>query len=131
MDIILDNNQVTLKYEKENDLLHDVYKADITFETIQTSLNKGLDLIKAHDIHKWLTDTRAIGGFGKDGAAWVINEWAPGAVEAGWKYWALVVPESMEGRAAMMQFMGTFAEKGVNVRVFTSEPPAREWLADL
>ncbi len=128
---ILDNEFVTLVYEDENALLFDVYKANIAFETIQASLNAGLQKMNETHANRWLTDTRAIGGFSEAGAQWVLTDWAPRALEAGWKYWALVVPEAMEGRVAMVQFVNAFAQVGIRVRVFIDINKARQWVVNI
>ncbi len=131
MTALIENEHVTLIYEEENALIYDVYKVNIDFETIQSSLNAGVKVMKKTHANKWLTDTRAIGGFNEDGAQWVLEEWAPHAMKAGWEYWALLVPEDMEGRAVMVQFVQAFANLGVHVRVFVDMDEAREWLTSV
>lgn len=128
MTTILDNEYVTLMYEDDHALLYDRYTVNIDLATIQSSLDAGLEKINETGANKWLTNTHAIGGFSEDVAQWVLEDWGPRAIEAGWKYWALVVPEEMEGRLAMVQFVSAFNEMGVLVRVYTAEDEAREWV---
>ncbi len=62
---------------------------------------------------------------------WIGSVWLPKAIEAGWKYWALVVPEAEAGRMNMVQFVTNFANMGVETRVFTDPDQAMEWLVSL
>lgn len=49
-------------------------------------------------------------------------------MDAGWKYWAMVVPDSVIGRADHVQYVESFYNTGVRVTVYTETEPALSWL---
>lgn len=55
----------------------------------------------------------------------------PRAAKAGWKYWALVVPEDIAGRASMTDIVQTFHQLGVHVSIFSDLEEAQTWIEGL
>ena len=52
----------------------------------------------------------------------------PKAVQAGWKYWALVVPEDAMAKFNLMAFIDSYFEKGLRIMVFVTPDDALKWL---
>jgi len=97
-------------------------------ETLQCVLLKGLDLLKEYGATKWLSDDRAGGALPKSHHEWGDQVWAPRAVAAGWKYWALLPPAQALGHANMTRLVEVYAKQGVTVEIFADVNKAFLWL---
>lgn len=125
---LIDNQYVTLWFHEDTGIVHHVYRIGIGGDYLKEALTRGTDYLIERKAFKWLSDNRAIEGVTDEEAQWIDTVWLPRTIEAGWKYWALVVPESVAGRMNMIQFVESFANRGVMVRVFTDPDVAMEWL---
>lgn len=77
---------------------------------------------------KWLSDDRKSGPYSPEQETWARDVWVPDAVRAGWRFWALVQPESVVAQMNMRRFSEVFASFGVVVRAFPEEASAVAWL---
>jgi hypothetical protein len=57
-----------------------------------------------------------------------MKDWFPRVLQAGWKFWALVVPEDIMARMNLKQFVDSYFEQGLHIMVFTDPKEAMEWL---
>ena len=57
-----------------------------------------------------------------------MEVWSKRAIAAGWKYWAIVMPDAALGKANMRRFIREYADQGVTVQIFGSPEEALEWL---
>lgn len=125
---LIDNQYVTLWFHEDTGIVHHVYRRGIGGDYLKQALMRGADYLVERKAFKWLSDNRDIDGVTDEEAQWIDTVWLPRAMAAGWRYWALVVPESVMGRMNMIQFIESFASRGVMVRVFTDPDKAMEWL---
>jgi len=91
-------------------------------------LDKGLEQMKEHGATKWLSDDRANSALRPEDSAWANEDWTPRVLAAGWKYWAIVLPQNVIGRMNMQQFIDQQSQAGVTVRVFSDPNEALSWL---
>lgn len=98
-------------------------------ETLETMLLRGLELMAERGASKWLSDDRRGGALPKSHHEWGENVWAPRAIAAGWKYWALLPPEEAIGNANMTRLFETYAAQGVTTKIFRDVPSAYRWLS--
>ncbi|MEO1162273.1 MAG: hypothetical protein AAFV98_00695 [Chloroflexota bacterium] len=131
MPILIDNQYVTLQYHEDTKIVHHIYHHGIAGDYLKNALMRGTEALKKHNAVKWLSDNRAIDGVTDEESAWINDVWLPHTMKAGWKFWALVVPEKAHPRINMVQFVTNFANQGVLVRVFTDDAPAMQWLKSL
>ena len=122
-EIILDNESAILRYHLTDNYIYHTIKKDIGGPDILHLLDVGLDTLINKGSGKWLADDRLNGP-----VEFVVNDWGRRAAEAGWRYWALVVPEDIAGRASMVDVVNAYLQVGVSVRVFSDVEEAREWL---
>jgi len=125
---ILDNRFVTLVYHPDTQIIHHVYKRGIGDESLKEALNTGLEVLKEKGARKWLSDNRLIGGHTDEETEWINRNWLPRAIEGGWSYWALVLPDNLLARLNMTEFVNSFYDQGVTVRVFKDADEAMAWL---
>ncbi len=52
-------------------------------------------------------------------------------IRAGWKFWALVVPDEVSAREDMIPLIESYYERGVRLMVFTDVQRALDWLKNL
>jgi hypothetical protein len=128
---LIDNDFITLYFHEDDQIIHHVYKNGIHGDYLKDGLNAGTDKLIETGAVKWLSDNRAIEGVTNEESAWINEVWLPRTIEAGWKFWALVVPENVMGQMNMIQFVNSFAEKGVKVMVFTDDDNAMTWLTGI
>lgn len=98
---------------------------------LREGLMAGIEAMRTHGATKWFSDDRLSGEVDTSDREWAFNEFLRLAMEAGWKFWAIVVPHEIAGRASMVALVSDYAEKGVKTRVFTSVPEAQAWLDTL
>lgn len=128
---IIENEHVVLYYHEDTKIVHHIYQPTIHGEYIREELNAGVELLKKHGAVKWLSDNHLFNDLPPEDSEWINTVWLPNALAAGWKQWALVVPTEEAGRMNMVQFVTTFANMGVETRVFIDPDKAMEWLVSL
>ena len=128
---IIDNQHARLIYDDEKRIVHHQFHSTLDSETLRAVLQNGIDMLKKHKAVKWLSDNRAIGPHSEEDTRWINEYWLPTAVAAGWKYWALVVPDDFMGRINMAEFINSFHERGVRIMVFTKLDEAQHWLENV
>lgn len=126
--IVLDNEWATVRYDTDGKYMYHTFHQPITGQIFRTTMNTGLEALQANRATKWLSDDRLNGEFSPEDVGFALSDWGPRAARAGWKFWALVVPESMAGRISMSGIVEAFHELGVRVSVFTDLDEARAWL---
>ncbi len=129
--IILDSEWSTVRYNADDKYVYHTFHQPIGGQPFRDTLNAGLDALTLNNAQKWLSDDRKNADFAPEDVGFAVTDWGPRAAKAGWKYWALVVPESIAGRESMIKIVEVFFELGVRVMVFTDLEKARTWLLKL
>lgn len=129
--IVVDNEWCTIRYNPDDEYIYHTFHQPIGGEIFRTVMSQGLDALIENGAQKWLSDDRKNGLLAPEDVAWSVTEWGPRAAQGGWKYWALVVPETIAGRIGMTDIVDTFYQMGVRVSIFTDLEEAREWLLKL
>ncbi|MDX1992171.1 MAG: STAS/SEC14 domain-containing protein [bacterium] len=127
--IILDNEWVTVRFHTKDKIIHHTFHQHFEGDMLRRALNAGTEALKKNGATKWLSDDRNYGELSHDDVMFGLQDWGPRTAAAGWKFWALVVPESMAGRASMQAVVQAYWEMGVRVAIFTNVEDARAWLA--
>jgi hypothetical protein len=126
---ILENEYGILMYYPDLKIVHHVFRKPIGGKAFQEILNGGLDVFRQKGAYKWLSDDRNNSVFAPEDAAWVFDVWVPQVMQTGWKYWALLVPDTTKARQDMAQFINGFYEQGVRVMLFATTEEALAWLS--
>lgn len=122
------HDHFNLYYHPELKAVHHELKADIDGESIREVLMAGVDLLKQHSADKWLSDNREFVSLDEEANNWINTVWINAAIDAGWKYWALVVPDVISARAAMNEYIRVFAQNKVTIYLFSTPEEALVWL---
>jgi hypothetical protein len=125
---VVDNEYVTMRCSPEKDMIHHTFHQPIAGQVFRDYLNTGVETMKKYGITKWLSDDRKNVAIPEEDVEWSLSDWGVRALEAGWKYWAIVVPEDYEGRETMAELRKYYHEKGLELEVFIMPEQAMEWL---
>lgn len=126
---IFKNEFATLLYHPLERIVHHEFHAPVKGAAFQAVLMGGLDLMKKNRAQKWLSDDRKNAVVTKEDEAWVMANWVPQVIAAGWKFWAVIMPASKLGQLNIERLSKAFAEKGVTVKFFSEADSAFQWLA--
>jgi hypothetical protein len=125
---IIDTKYASLYYYPDQKIVHHKFHHLLDSDHLREILNGGVDLLKKYQATKWLSDNREIDAHSPEDTDWINANWLPNAIAAGWKYWALVVPDSFIARLNMAEFVNSFYEQGVRIMVFVDLDEAMDWL---
>jgi hypothetical protein len=118
-----------LFYHDDHKIVHHIFKEAIDSDSFHLVLDRGTEVLAEHKATKWLADNRRQETvLSDDDNQWATTEWFPRTMEAGWKYWAIVVPDSFANRVDLMRYIEPYHATGINVKVFTDDNEALEWL---
>ncbi len=126
--VIFQNEEATLIYHNSDKIVHHEFHKRFSSETFRQVLNAGVDVFKENGATKWLSDDRKIGALSDEDSTWAKTDWFPRVLGAGWKFWALVVPDDVMARMNLVQFVAPYMKEGLMVRVFTQPEEAIAWL---
>ena len=125
---IIQNEYATLVYHPDTKIVHHTFHQPISGDKFRQVLNTGIDLLQQHQAFKWLSDDRNNLALPESDTKWSKINWFPRAVKAGWKYWALVVPQDFMARVNMKEFVDSYLDQGLTIKVFTHPDDAMQWL---
>ncbi|MCI0712031.1 MAG: hypothetical protein L0154_17890 [Chloroflexi bacterium] len=125
---VVDNEYVTMKVSPEKDMIYHTFHQPIAGKVFRDYLNTGVETMKQYGITKWLSDDRKNVAIPEEDVEWSTSDWGVRALAAGWKYWAIVVPEDYAGRETMADLRKHYHEKGLELQVFVTPEQAMEWL---
>ncbi len=125
---LIKNDFVTMVFHEESGIVHHEIHKYVYGEPLRALLTTGTDALEKHRATKWLSDDRKNNALSKEDTEWAMHEWSPRTIAAGWKHWAVVLPEKILGQMNMQRFIDAYAEHGVTVRIFTDPVEARAWL---
>lgn len=126
---VLDTELATLWYHPEGGIVHHYFKRPARDAAFRRVLEAGLEQMREHSATKWLSDDRNNSALTPEDSEWVLDVWVPQALEAGWRHWAIVLPDYVVGKIDMALYISTRRQMGTNVQVFTDPAEARAWLA--
>ena len=125
---ILDNEYATLWFHPEKKIIHHHFKKFIFGKELQNVLDEGYRQLKKNGAQKWLSDDRLNGALSSADETWAKTDWFPRVLQAGWKYWAIVMPEKVIGQLNMKRFMEDYAKLGITAKPFSDPDEALKWL---
>lgn len=126
--VILENDWGIIRYVEDGNYIHHTIYQDVNGEDVRSFLGTGLEALIEYGASKWLSDDRKNGPVEPGDVEWSNTVWGPKAAAAGWKYWALVVPEAVVGRASMIDVVDAYFHMGVRVQTFSDVDAAAAWL---
>ena len=129
---VLSNECFDLLFHDDSKIVHHIQKPAINGEQLRVLLSAGTDLLTQNKGTKWLSDDRGASvAFSEEDTNWINNVWLPATVQVGWKYWALVVPESVMSQVDYIKYVESFYDSGIWVTVYSDVESALRWLENV
>ena len=125
---IIENEYATLWYHPDSKIVHHRIYKPIGGQTFRDVMNKGAEVFQKFGAQKWLSDDRGNSALSPEDSDWGTNDWTPRVIAAGWKYWAVIMPEKVIGQINMQRFIKANSELGVVTQVFSDPDEALRWL---
>jgi hypothetical protein len=128
--VLIENEAVSLRFHPKTKIVHHELRQFVYGEKFREVLEKGLEVFEKNGACKWLSDDRGNGPLKPADSEWAIGVWAPRVMKAGWKYWAVVLPDKVLGQMNMKRWIAMYAEQGVTAQAFTDPDEAMQWLIE-
>ncbi|MBI5958597.1 MAG: hypothetical protein HY866_07680 [Chloroflexi bacterium] len=126
--IIIDNEYISMSYLPDKKFVYHTTYKPVSGQILRDALLAGLETLQKYGAHKWLSDERKNGPMTREDQEWGRVNLNPRAVEIGWKYWALVVPEQLIAAGSMAPAIEEYYELGMRMMVFSDVKEAIQWL---
>jgi hypothetical protein len=127
--VAVDNEFATVRVLTEKRIIHHEFKQFIHGSAFREALTAGAELMEKHRATRWLSDDRKNGALPTPDAQWARTVWYPRVLKAGWKRWAVVLPEMLVGQMNMKRFVDDYQKDGIEARLFSDPAAAMTWLA--
>ncbi len=126
--IILDTDAALLQFHPTSKIVHHELRRFVHGDELREVLQKGLDVFVKHNACKWLSDDRQNGPLKPADEQWALTQWFPKVKAAGWKYWAVVMPEKVLGQMNMKRWIAMYAQHEIQAQAFFAPDEALAWL---
>jgi len=130
-EIIVDNEFITLEYRSDINAIYHVMHQHVEGDVFHAALDAGIEAMQQYGTNKWIADDSINSLTTQADQEWSVKSFGPRATAAGWKYWALIVPEELGGRMDMSLIVDTYYNLGVTINVFTNLEDAENWITSL
>lgn len=127
--VIVETAGASLYFHPAHGIVHHQIHRPIAGDEFRGLLVRGLEVMRQHHATKWLSDDRKNAPMTRDDGLWTQDVWLPEALAAGWKRWAMVLPESPAARRVIQIFTDWGAPLGLAVQLFSDPDDALAWLA--
>jgi hypothetical protein len=126
---LLENEYACLWYYPEPGIIHHKFLQPISGDRFREVLTTGLELLWEQGAQKWLSDDRNNSVLSADDSAWSQEYWLPRALQAGWKYWAMLPPLRSRAELNITRLVEYVSEiHDVRIKLFSDPDTARKWL---
>ncbi|MFZ5893345.1 MAG: hypothetical protein ACOY0T_19955 [Myxococcota bacterium] len=129
-ELCYENESAVLYFHPRVRIVHHQLRGFIRGEQFRTLLEEGLKLLQSRRASKWLSDDRLNAPVTPADERWIKTDWTPRALAAGWKYWAIVLPENVLGQMNMRRWIEAHGQLGVTAQSFSEPEAARRWLEE-
>jgi hypothetical protein len=125
---ILETEHFTLWYHPDKKIIHNQFNKYVYGNTYREYLNEVTRTMKKYRAQKLLSDDRKNSGISKEDQEWGSTDWFPRTKAAGWKFWAIVQPETAVGKLTMKRVIDNMKSQGITAEVFSDPKEAMAWL---
>lgn len=125
---VLDNEFATLLCYPSKRLIHHEFHKFCSGDDFRNVMNKGAEAFETHKCTKWLSDDRKVGLIPPEDVEWGRCDWTPRVIKAGWKYFAMVLPEKVIGQMYHTSIVEEFSKMGIEAQIFRTPEEGMDWL---
>lgn len=130
-ELILYSEHYSLWFYPDLRIVHSQFSQFTSGKMFREMLTKGIEVFTTNHCIKWLSDDRNIGVVGSEDAAWSREVWHKELKKAGWKYWALVRPNSFTGKLTFKNSINQVNDPKIQLKIFHTPEKALEWLTSV
>ncbi len=130
-EVIVNTPYATLWYYPEAGIVHHQFHKFIHGDVFHEVLVEGLSIFKQRGAQKWLSDGRKNTALPQADIDWAQENWITPMIDSGWKYWAMVMPDTTVGKAIMKRVIESYANQGITVEIFATPEEAINWLESI
>jgi len=124
--ILYDSLTCSAEWLKADKILLKTVRGFVYGDEMETLFNAGYE--KIGNINRLFGNRELKPYYRKEDIDWINNDWLPGMLRAGWKYWAVIEPEHTPGKLSMRNFLDYYQEQGIELRIFNNPDDAIAWL---
>ncbi len=128
-EILIDNDYASLWYYPDTKIIHHKFKKFIYGDQLKKVFETGAEYFEKKRCKKWLSDDRNNSALRKADLEWTSQYWKQRILDAGWKYWAIMMPDLQVGKMSLKPIINDFKELGVTVELFDDVELAYNWLS--
>jgi hypothetical protein len=125
---IFKNDQISVFYYPDDKIIHHQCHKQCAGQPFREAILAATATLEAHKATKWLSDDRLNPSLTPDDQKWAAEVWQPRILKAGWKSWALVLPQQALGQMRMNVMVMQYAKLGVTAKTFSDPAQALAWL---
>src|ERR1700749_54766 len=118
LEVLIDTPSHRLFYRKDTKIVHHELRRFVHGQPFRDLLTRGVEVMEEQRALKWLSDDRGNAPIKPLDTEWGRRVWFPRAIAAGWKHWAVVMPEGVLGQMNMRRWIEMYAESGLNAHPF-------------
>lgn len=128
--IIYDSEYIKVEYWADKKLIHHEILRPMSDQLamFKEALNAGTDAMEKYQVCKWLSDDRKNDSLTQEGNEWSFGVWQPRTIKAGWKYWAMIVPQELVAAGTLIPVIDSLYDLGLRMMVFKDMEQAVAWL---
>ena len=118
------------EYNREGNYVYSNWRGFIDVEQVKSGCNLGIEAIRAYSCPYLLNDNSHLYGPFQDANDWIIEDWAPRAVDAGLKFFAHIISPNLFVEASARDLESKFKTASIKMKVFENKAAAIDWLQD-
>lgn len=127
-EVVLESEQISVWCYPRLGIVHHEMHRQCYGEPFRQGLLAGQRSLRQHGALGWLSDDRNNGPLPDADEAWATGVWFPQTRAAGWRFWAMVMPERAVGKLNVKRFVELYRQRGIEASMFTEPEPAFAWL---
>jgi hypothetical protein len=127
-EVLLNTASAKVLYRTDSKIVHHEFFTPVRGNAFREALLTGLEAMKKRGGCKWLSDDRKNASLWPDDENWARTVWFPQVVKAGWKYWAIVMPERLAAKWNMERHAAHYRPFGIVAKTFSDPDAALKWL---
>lgn len=128
MQTVISTDTATLKVYPEKGIVHHEFHKFMFGDNFRNFMTKAAEVFTQNRCHKWLSDDRGNSALKPEDMNWATTVWEKKVLKAGWKSWAIVLPEKVIGQMSIKKIAEHYKSLGVNVNAFSDPNQAMTWL---
>ncbi len=129
METLVKEKYIEINVDHSAQIIELKWNGFVKSKNYREALDKAIEIAKEHSLNKWLTDATNVKVVSISDQEWVMNDWFPRALEAGYKYQALIIPRDEFGKTSSNELISEVDGKSVIAKNFMDYNTALEWLS--